>query len=51
MIFLVGLGFDSRALNACFRHVVSLAYVTSPGAAISGRDMLIDVPYLADWSK
>eukprot|EP00804_Cyclotella_cryptica_P013101 CCRYP_002375-RA/>CCRYP_002375-RA protein AED:0.46 eAED:0.46 QI:0/-1/0/1/-1/0/1/0/147 len=24
---------------------------TSPGAAIFGRDMLIDVPYIADWSK
>ncbi len=24
---------------------------TSPGAAIFGRDMLIDVPFLADWSK
>ena len=24
---------------------------TSPGAAIFGRDMLFDVPFLADWSK
>ena len=24
---------------------------TSPGAAIFGRDMLFDVPYIADWSK
>jgi hypothetical protein len=23
----------------------------SPGAAIFGRDMLFDVPFLADWSK
>ena len=24
---------------------------TSPGAAIFGRDMLFDVPFLADWKK
>eukprot|EP00804_Cyclotella_cryptica_P024602 CCRYP_001613-RB/>CCRYP_001613-RB protein AED:0.45 eAED:0.45 QI:87/-1/1/1/-1/1/1/13/147 len=24
---------------------------TSPGAAIFGRDMLFDVPYIADWTK
>eukprot|EP00804_Cyclotella_cryptica_P017418 CCRYP_016643-RB/>CCRYP_016643-RB protein AED:0.45 eAED:0.45 QI:87/-1/1/1/-1/0/1/103/114 len=24
---------------------------TSPGAAIFGRDMLFDVPYIADWSQ
>ena len=24
---------------------------TSPGAAIFGRDMLFDVPFLADWNK
>ena len=24
---------------------------TSPGAAIFGRDMLFDVPFIADWSK
>eukprot|EP00804_Cyclotella_cryptica_P024914 CCRYP_011812-RB/>CCRYP_011812-RB protein AED:0.35 eAED:0.35 QI:87/-1/1/1/-1/0/1/9/147 len=24
---------------------------TSPGAAIFGRDMLFDIPYIADWSK
>ena len=24
---------------------------TSPGAAIFGRDMLFDIPFLADWSK
>ena len=24
---------------------------TSPGAAIFGRDMLFDVPFLADWTK
>ena len=24
---------------------------TSPGVAIFGRDMLFDVPFLADWSK
>ncbi len=24
---------------------------TSPGAAIFGRDMSIDVPFLADWQK
>jgi hypothetical protein len=23
----------------------------SPGAAIFGRDMLFDIPYLADWNK
>ena len=24
---------------------------TSPGMAIFGRDMLLEVPFLADWSK
>ena len=24
---------------------------TSPGAAIFGRDVLFDVPFLADWTK
>ena len=24
---------------------------TSPGAVIFGRDMLFDVPFLADWTK
>eukprot|EP00804_Cyclotella_cryptica_P024751 CCRYP_001727-RA/>CCRYP_001727-RA protein AED:0.47 eAED:0.47 QI:0/-1/0/1/-1/0/1/0/109 len=24
---------------------------TSPGAAIFGRDMLFDVPYVADWTR
>ena len=24
---------------------------TSPGAAIFGRDMLFDIPYIADWKK
>ena len=24
---------------------------TSPGVAIFGRDMLFDIPFLADWSK
>ena len=24
---------------------------TSPGAAIFGRDMLFDIPYVADWTK
>ena len=23
----------------------------SPGAAIFGRDMLFDIPYIADWNK
>eukprot|EP00804_Cyclotella_cryptica_P008953 CCRYP_012051-RA/>CCRYP_012051-RA protein AED:0.36 eAED:0.36 QI:0/-1/0/1/-1/1/1/0/147 len=28
-----------------------IALKTSPGAAIFGRDMLFDVPFIADWSK
>ncbi len=26
-------------------------HVASPGAAIFGRDMLFDIPYIADWNK
>jgi hypothetical protein len=28
-----------------------LPYSTSPGTAFFGRDMLFDVPFLADWNK
>ncbi len=27
------------------------ALKSSPGAAVFGRDMLFDIPYLADWHK
>eukprot|EP00804_Cyclotella_cryptica_P027899 CCRYP_003794-RA/>CCRYP_003794-RA protein AED:0.46 eAED:0.46 QI:0/0/0/1/0/0/2/0/141 len=30
---------------------ISEILTTSPGAAIFGRDMLFDVPYITDWSK
>jgi hypothetical protein len=37
------------------RPLIHIAYHTvlkaSPGAAIFGRDMLFDIPYIADWNK
>ena len=35
------------AVRSTYQNVLK----TSPGAAIFGRDMLFDVPFLADWSK
>jgi hypothetical protein len=34
-------------------HSLYLPYGTkkSPGSAIFGRDMLFDIPYIADWKK
>eukprot|EP00804_Cyclotella_cryptica_P029199 CCRYP_005341-RE/>CCRYP_005341-RE protein AED:0.39 eAED:0.39 QI:0/0/0/1/0/0/3/0/609 len=33
------------------RSTYHTVLTTSPGAAIFGRDMLFDVPYIADWTK
>ncbi len=33
------------------RSTYHTALKATPGAAIFGRDMLFDVPFLADWSK
>ena len=33
------------------RYTYHTVLKTSPGAAIFGRDMLFDVPFIADWSK
>ena len=33
------------------RYTYHTVLKTSPGVAIFGRDMLFDVPFLADWSK
>ena len=35
------------AICSTYRTVLK----ASPGAAIFGRDMLFDIPFLADWSK
>jgi hypothetical protein len=32
-------------------HLLYPPYGTSPDAAIFGRDMLFDIPYIADWNK
>ena len=37
----------SWALRSTYHSVLK----TSPGAAIFGRDMLFDIPYLADWTE
>ena len=37
----------ARAIRSTYHTVLK----TSPGAAIFGRDMLFDVPFIADWSK
>ena len=37
----------SWAIRSTYHTVLK----ASPGAAIFGRDMLFDIPYLADWSK
>eukprot|EP00956_Cyclotella_meneghiniana_P034877 scaffold109023_cov42-Cyclotella_meneghiniana.AAC.1 len=37
----------SRALRSTYHTVLK----ASPGAAIFGRDMMFDVPFLADWNK
>ena len=38
-----------RALAICSTYHTVLK--ASPGAAIFGRDMLFDIPFLADWNK
>ncbi len=38
---------DAWAIRSNYHTVLK----TTPGAAIFGRDMLFDVPFLADWSK
>ena len=35
------------AIRATYHTVLN----ASPGAAIFGRDMLFDIPFLADWNK
>ena len=37
----------SWALRSTYHTVLK----ASPGAAISGQDMLFDVPFIADWNK
>jgi hypothetical protein len=32
-------------------HGPHIVLKTSPGVAIFGRDILFDIPFLADWSK
>jgi len=39
---------DAAWAIRCTHHTV---LKTSPGAAIFGRDMLFDIPYIADWTK
>jgi hypothetical protein len=38
---------DALAVCSTYHTVLK----TSPGAAIFGRDILFDIPFLADWSK
>jgi hypothetical protein len=33
------------------RSTYNTVLKASPGAAIFGRDMLFDIPYIADWKK
>ena len=33
------------------RSTYHMVLKASPGAAIFGRDMLFDIPYIADWNK
>jgi hypothetical protein len=40
---------DNRAWAICSTHHTVLK--ASPGAAIFGRDMLFDIPFIADWNK
>jgi len=44
---------DEFLTNASWaiRSTYHMVLKASPGAAIFGRDMLFDIPYLADWSK
>ena len=37
----------ARGIHSTYHTVLK----TLPGAAIFGRDMLFDIPFLADWSK
>jgi len=37
----------SWAIRSTYQTVLK----ASPGAAIFGRDMLFDIPYIADWKK
>ncbi len=41
--------FTNAAWAVCSTYHTVLK--TSPGAAIFGRDMLFDIPFLADWNK
>jgi hypothetical protein len=40
---------DNVARAICFTYHTVLK--TSPGAAIFGRNMLFDIPFIADWNK
>ena len=44
---------DDFITNAAWaiRSTYHTVLKTSPGAAIFGRDMLFDIPYLADWTE
>jgi hypothetical protein len=40
---------SDTALDVCSTYHTVLK--ASPGAAIFGRDMLFDIPFIADWQK
>jgi hypothetical protein len=40
---------DNAAWDICSTYHTTLK--ASPGAAIFGRDMLFDIPFIADWNK
>ena len=43
---------DLRTNAACaIRSTYHTVLKASPGAAIFGRDMLFDIPFIADWNK
>ena len=41
----------NAAWAICSTYHTVLVLKVSPGAAIFGRDMLFDIPFLADWNK
>ncbi len=45
----VGVFLDNAAWEICSTYHTVLK--ASPGAAIFGRDMLFDIPFVADWHK
>ncbi len=45
----VGVFLDNTAWVICSAYHTVLK--VSPGAAVFGRDMLFDIPFVADWHK